>query len=133
MIFPAVKYGLALWGSCCNSDLFKSIETLHCRAARIIYNLPKHMGSVDVLRHVQWPSFFIYYKLDVLRPFYRVHSKSLPDIMYENIGRNRGGTYFIRDQNRLFVPRYESRYVKDSLEQHYGTLLTIMTRKHRRP
>ena len=122
MIFPAVKYGLVLWGSCCNSDLFKSIERLHCRAARIIYNLPKHMASVDVLRHVQWPSFFIYYKLDVLRLLYRVHSKSLPDIMYENIGRNRGGTYFIRDQNRLFVPRYESRYVQDSLSYRGATL-----------
>lgn len=99
-----------------------SIERLHCRAARIIYNLPKDMASVDVLRHVQWPSFFVYYKLDVLRLFYRVHSKSLPDIMYENIGRNRGGTYFIRDQNRLFVPRYESRYVKDSLSYRGAAL-----------
>ena len=94
MVFTALKYGLVLWGSCYNSDLFKSIERLHCRAARIIYNLPKDMASVDVLRHVQWPSFFVYYKLDVLRLFYRVHSKSLPDIMYENIGRNRGGTSF---------------------------------------
>ena len=47
-ILPAVKYGLVLWGSCCNSDLFKSIERLHCRAARIIYNLPKNMASMDV-------------------------------------------------------------------------------------
>ena len=41
MILPAVKYGLVLWGSCGNSDFFKSIARLHCRAARIIYNLPK--------------------------------------------------------------------------------------------
>lgn len=52
-ILPAVKYGLILWSSCGNSDLFKSIERLHCRAARIIYNLPKDMLSEDVLRHVQ--------------------------------------------------------------------------------
>ena len=26
MILPAVNYGLVLWGSCGNSDLFKSIE-----------------------------------------------------------------------------------------------------------
>lgn len=49
MILPAVKYGLVLGGSCSNSDLFKSIERLHCRAARIIYNLPKNMASEDVL------------------------------------------------------------------------------------
>ena len=52
-IFPAVKYGVVLWGSCCNSDLANSIERLHCRTARIIYNLPKDMASVDLPRHVQ--------------------------------------------------------------------------------
>ena len=80
------------------------------------------MASVDVLKHVQWPTFFIYYKLDVLRLFYRLHSESLPDIMYENIGGNRVGTYFIWDQNRLLVPRYESRYIKDSLSYRGATL-----------
>ena len=57
-------------GSCANSDVFKLIEKLHCRAARIIYNLPKDMASEDVLRHVQWPTFFMYYKLDTLRLFF---------------------------------------------------------------
>ena len=80
------------------------------------------MAMVDVLKHVQWPTFFIYYKLDVLRLFYRLHSESLPDIMYENIGGNRVGTYFIWDQNRLLVPRYESRYIKDSPSYRGATL-----------
>ena len=46
VILPAFRYRLVLWGSCCNSDLFKSIERLHCRVACIIYNnLPKDMTS----------------------------------------------------------------------------------------
>ena len=64
---------------------------------------------------VHWPTFSFYYKLDVLRLFYRAHSESLPDIIYENIGQNRVSSYFVRDQNRLLVPRYESRFMKDSL------------------
>ena len=122
VILPAVKYGLVLWGSCGNSDLFKSIERLHCRAARIIYNLPKDMASEDVLRHVQWPTFLMYYKLDILRLFYRAHSESLPDIMYENIGRKRVSAYFTRDHNCLLVPRYESRYMKDSVSYRGASL-----------
>ena len=47
--------------------------------------------------------------------FCRAHRESLPDIMYENIGRNRVGNYVIGDQNRLLVRRYASRYMKDSL------------------
>ena len=115
VILPAVKYGLVLCGSCCNSDLFKSIERLHCRAARIIYNLPKDTASEEVLRYIQWPTFSIYYKLDVLRLFYRAHRESLPGIKYGNIGQNRVSSYFIRDQNRLPLPRYELRYLNDSL------------------
>ena len=50
--------------------------------------------------------------------FHRARSESLPDITYENIGQNRVSTYFIRDQNHLLVPRYESRYMKDSLSSN---------------
>ena len=39
------------------------------RAARIIYNLPNNMVSEDALRHAQWPTFFMYYKEDILRLF----------------------------------------------------------------
>ena len=50
VILLVAKYGVGLWDSCCNSNLFKSIERLHCRAAPIIYNLPKDMASENVLR-----------------------------------------------------------------------------------
>ena len=50
VIVLVVKYGLVLWDSCCNSNLFESIERLHCRVAPIIYNLPKDTASEDVLR-----------------------------------------------------------------------------------
>ena len=42
--------------------------------------------------------------------------------MYENIDQNRVSTFLIRDQNRLLAPRYESRYMKDSLS-YRGTSL----------
>ena len=68
-----------------------------------MYNLqlPKDMASEDMLRYVQWLTFSIYYKLDVLRLFYRVHCESLPEIMYENIGQNRVSSYFIQDQGSI--------------------------------
>ena len=50
---PSVTYGLVLWGSCYNSDLFQSLERLHCRAARLILHLPKDMASADVLQRAQ--------------------------------------------------------------------------------
>ena len=53
VILPSVTYGRILWGSWCNSDLFQSLERLLCRAARLIFNLPKDMASVDVLQLAQ--------------------------------------------------------------------------------
>ena len=59
VILSSVKYGLVLWGACCDSDLFHSIERLHCRASRIIFNLPKDMASCDAFGYNQWPSIFL--------------------------------------------------------------------------
>ena len=42
--------------------------------------------------------------------------------MYENIGQNRASTFLIRDKNRLLAPRYESRYMKDSLSYRGASL-----------
>ena len=65
LILPSVTYGLVLWGSCSNVDLFDSLERLHCRAARIIFNLSKDMRSSDVLEHANWhplsSCYIIYY------------------------------------------------------------------------
>ena len=63
VIFPSVTYSLVLWGSCFNADLFYSFEQLHCRAARIIFNLPKDMRSSDVLLQADWHSLSYCYKL----------------------------------------------------------------------
>ena len=45
VILPSVQYGLILWGACSYLDLCCSIERLHCRAARIIFSLPKDIAS----------------------------------------------------------------------------------------
>ena len=37
--------------------------------------------SDEVLRRFQWPTFFLYYKLDVSRLFYKAYSESLPDTL----------------------------------------------------
>ena len=40
VILPSVAYGITIWGNCNNLDHIQSLQTLHCRAARLIYNLP---------------------------------------------------------------------------------------------
>jgi len=72
VILPSITYGLVLWGKCSNVYLFDSLERLHCRAARIIFNLPKDMRSSDVLEHANWHPLSYCYKLALLRWLDRV-------------------------------------------------------------
>ena len=47
IILPSVLYGLATWGGCSIANLQHSLEVLHLRAARLIYNLPRDMPFTE--------------------------------------------------------------------------------------
>lgn len=66
---PSVKYGIIFWGSWTNSDLVNSVNSLHCRTVRIIFNLPRHMPSTEVLTSAQWQGISLHYKPDILKIF----------------------------------------------------------------
>ena len=51
VIFPSITYGLVTRASCYNSEPFRSIQELHGRAAKLIYNLLKYC--------IMW-QFFLY-------------------------------------------------------------------------
>ena len=51
IILPSVTYGLVVWGGCPDTGLLHCVETLHRRAARIIYNLPPDMPTDEIYRH----------------------------------------------------------------------------------
>ena len=109
VILASVTYGLILWGSCSNSDLFQSLERLHCRAARDIFNLPKDMASV-VLQRAQWPTLSIYYKLAIFICFYKAFHDRLPVTLIDLIFKKRATNY------KLFNP--EPRFFNCSPLQH---------------
>ena len=85
VILPSINYGLVLWGSCCNSELFNSIDRLHCRAARIIFNLSKDMSSSEVMETVNWSTIKLSYKLEIFQLMYNAYKNILPDILCGNI------------------------------------------------
>ena len=114
VILPSVKYGIVLWGSCTNSDFVKSVNSLHCRAARIIFNLPWDMSSTEVLTFAQWQSMSLHYKIDILKIFHKGYNDELPALLSESIYTRRRNTFSLRGKDSLVVPRFETRYLKDS-------------------
>ena len=125
VILPSVKYEITLWGSCTNSDLVNSVNSLHCTAARITFNLPRHMSSTEVLTYAHWQSISLHYREDILKIFYKGHNYELPSLLSEGICTRRRNTYSLRGKDSLVVPRFETRYMKDSLA-HRGSVLWNM-------
>ena len=97
-MLPSVTYGLALWGSCFNADLFDSLERLHSRAARIIFNLLKDMRSLDVLRQADWHPLSYSYKLVVLKLMNKAFQDKLTQVLSDNIVMKRPTGYSLRRQ-----------------------------------
>ena len=62
-IIPAVTYGISVWGGTNRQDELDSLERLHCRAARVIFNFAKDLPSMEVLTRAKW---------DTLRNFYNL-------------------------------------------------------------
>ena len=58
---------------CCNSELINSIDRLHCRAARIIFNLSKDMASSEVMKTVNWSTIRLRYKLEIFKLMYNAY------------------------------------------------------------
>ena len=95
--------------------VISSIERLHCRAARIIFNLPKDMASGQVLNFANWITIRLDYKVEIFKLFYNANNDILPDRLSKSIFRNRESSYSLCGQNVALIPRYNSRLMRDSL------------------
>ena len=122
VILPSVKYRLVPWGACCNLNLLDSIERLNCRAYRIILNLPRDITSKEVLAYDRLPIIFLYYKIGIFKIFSKAHNDSLPELLPNNISIKSRNGCSLRGGDCLSVPRFETRFTKDSLA-YRGTVL----------
>ena len=68
---------------------------LHCRAARIVFNLPKDMASHDVLEHAEWFTIRFYYKLAVFKCMHKAYNGRLPSTLNNCIAKKRDLSYSI--------------------------------------
>ena len=115
VILPSINYGLVLWGSCCNSELINSIDRLHCRAARIIFNLSQDMASSEVTKTVNWSTIRLSYKLEIFKLMYNAYKNIFPDSLCGNVFSKRDNYYSLRGHEVAAIRRHKSRFMKDSL------------------
>ena len=73
------------------------------------------MPSKEVLAYDRWPTIFLYYKIDILKIFFKAHNDDLPELLCNNIYIERRNGYSLRSGNCLSVLRLETRFRKDSV------------------
>ena len=118
VILPLVTYALPIWGCCTNKNEFNSLESIHCRAARVIYNLPRDMPSEDVRKIANWDSLFDINKVKIATLTYNIYNRITPSCL-DYIIQRKEPTYNLRYQHRVSVQRFETYYKKNPIS-HRG-------------
>ena len=114
IILPSVIYGLVVWGGCPNAELLHSLEVLHRRAARIIYNLPRDMPTAEAYRHSKWHTLTLYYKLRLIKLLLSVFIGEAPTAL-SYLTNKPCTAYNLRRSNNIIVPRFNSQFLKNSI------------------
>jgi len=122
VILPAVTYAMPVWGSFTNKNGFDALESMHCRAARVIFNLPWDMPKIDVLNRVKWSSLYNMYKARLATLMYKIYNRLTPNEMSRIIkDNNNNRRYQLRNELKLNVPRFNTYYMKNSIA-HRGAI-----------
>ena len=61
---------------------------LHCRAARIIFELPWDTSNADVMKKANWSSLAFMYKISLTKLMYKIYNNLTPDAMSVIIKNN---------------------------------------------
>ena len=128
IILPSVLYGLVVWGGCPNTDLLQSLEILHRRAARIIYNLPRDMPTDEVYRHSNWNTLTFNYKLRLIKLFHSVIVGEVSAALSYLTNKPCTANNF-RRSNNIIVPRFNLQFLKSSIS-YRGAILWNAVSSH---
>ena len=81
MILPSVIHDITTGGNCKNLDHIKSLQALHCRAGRLIFNLPRDIPSEQAMELTQWDSIYDVYKRSLVKLIYITVSDNTPPMI----------------------------------------------------
>ena len=92
-------------------DYIESLQALHCRAGRLIFNLPRDTLSDVVMELTQWDSIYDLYKLSLVKLFYNIVNDNTPSTI-SDLAVWRNSPYDLRGYKKAVVPRFSTYFVK---------------------
>ena len=130
IILPSITYGLVIWANGSNSELFRSIDKLHGRAAKLIYNLGNDTSYEDALKTAKWHSLAYIYKVKLFKLMHNAYNDRLPVPLSDNIVTMRSTEYSLRRSENIAIPRFQSRYLEQSVSYRGAILWNAIASRH---
>lgn len=130
VILSSITYGLVIWANGSNSELSRSIDTLHGRAARLIYNLGNDTSYEAALKTTKWHSLAYIYKIKLFKLMHNAYNDRLPVPLRDNIVTMRNTEYSLRRSENIAIPRFRSRYLEQSVSYRGAILWNVMISRH---
>ena len=94
---------------------FDSLERLHCRAARVIFNFAKDLPPVEVLTRAKWDTLRTLYKQSILKLTYKMYHNDLPPSMTAYIVKLQPSNN-LRNSLKVGNPTFQIEYHKVFVE-----------------
>ena len=117
-IIPSITYSIALWGS---SKSLQTLEDIHIRAARFIFNIKESTLNTEVLAKTKWKSLSYIYKKRIATICYQAFYNRAPAGI-NSLFTKRSPLRNLRDGLKLYVQRPRSDFLRSSFS-HRATLL----------
>ena len=130
VILPSMTYSLVIWANGSNSELFRSIDTLQGRAAKLIYNLGNDTSFEDALKIAKWHSLAYIYNIKLYKLMHNAYNDRLPVPLSNNIVTTKNTEYSLRRSENIAIPRFRSRYLEQSVSYRGAILWNAITSRH---
>ena len=105
-----------------------ALKGLHCRAARIIFDLPKDMPSTEVLDRAKWDTLRNTYKLSILKLIYKIYHNDSPSCMARLVTKFQH-SYNFRKKHLLILPSFNTNSMKLSTSCRGAVLWNLLPRE----
>ena len=122
ILLPFVLYTLPIWGSFTNKDGLLALESLHCRAAKLMCGLTQDMLSVEVLFNqmaksylakVKWDFLHLMSKVKLATLAYTINYDCTTPVMGHILTKKTFPMHHLRTKNTVIVPNPHPEGAKD--------------------
>ena len=102
-------------------------ESLHCRAAKLIYGLTRDMPTTEVLKTAKWDSLYFMYKVKLATLAYKIFHDCTPPSMGHILTRKTSPIHHLRTANTVTVPRFNTYFMKNSIAFRSSIVWNLLT------